>query len=388
MTFKIFRFDRRLKGILALVSMLYAPGLSQAFAQVDNNLIYNGDFEGKWSGSLNSELPDGWGGGRVPASNMENQNRPGGKGSKSLRFNMIQGTLNLIHGNEGWRVSVVPVEAGATYELRLWAKPSVDANVSVTMNGHHSPVDDEIFRGKIFEKSFSFKAGEWSEGVAEVKIPEGDINSSTFSIEIPLKNNGNALLLLDDISLVRKGGVTPPQENKPQAPQGLNGVAQQREIEMTWQPAADSHAKYMLKVGNHDYTEIPVTSPYTIEGLTPATNYTIKMKAILNGVESEEVSKEVKTLGFSSTEVIPYLYKIDNYGVINGREMKLYFNDLKNTDATFTYMIDGLTVSPVNGVLTFPDFSSESKKFKLEIHINEGNGKDWKLIYPEVTVKK
>ncbi len=375
-----------MKGTLVLFILLF---FSRVYAQ-DSNLIYNGNFERNWTGSQNSELPEGWGGNRVPASNMDSENCPESSdtGTKSLRLNMTGGSLALTHGNESWRVAVIPVEAGATYVLKFWAKTSVDANVKVTMHGYESPNDDEIFKERILDdESFSFTSNKWEKVEKEVSIPKGkNINKSTLSFTIPFKNNGNATILLDDISLIRKKGSTEPEVIKPEVPRNLVLESHQREVEVSWQAIDDAKATYRVKIDKNTY-EVGNSTSYTIKELTPNTNYTIDVVAIKNGIESETLSKNVQTESISP-QGIPYLYKIHEDGIHVGTTLNLFYNDLENTNAVITYKIDGLEVKPDNGVLEFPAFESESKHFKLEIHINEGRQKEWDIVYPKLIIRK
>ena len=88
-----------------------------------------------------------------------------------------------------------------------------------------------------------------------------------------------------------------------------------------------------------------------------------------------------------SEDRIPYLRTIEADATCKGRFLKLYYNELANPNAKISYKLDGKSVQPANNTLEFPIFEGYYKKFQLEIHIDEGEGREWEILYNELSVQ-
>ena len=47
-----------------------------------------------------------------------------------------------------------------------------------------------------------------------------------------------------------------------------------------------------------------------------------------------------------------------------------------------------MTVNPKDDTLEFPEFGGFYKQFRLEIYIDEGEGREWEILYPQLGVEK
>lgn len=208
-------------------------------------------------------------------------------------------------------------------------------------------------------------------------------------IRFPYSRNGE--VYLDDISLIKsESGSTTPEIQKPEKPQQVKAVTFQREITVSWQKSKTEGITYEVKNGEREFTKITGTS-FTLEKLEPGKSYTIEVCAVKDGVKSEYVSKSAITYKLEkaadSEDRIPYLRTLEPAGSCKGRFLKLYYNDLANPNANISYKLDGKTVEPINNTLEFPAFDGNYKRFQLEIHIDEGNGREWEILYNELTVQ-
>ena len=68
--------------------------------------------------------------------------------------------------------------------------------------------------------------------------------------------------------------------------------------------------------------------------------------------------------------------------------LKLYYNELANPNAKVSYKLDGVTIEPKDNTLEFPEFEGFYKRFRLEVYIDEGEGREWEILYPSFGRKK
>lgn len=252
--------------------------------------------------------------------------------------------------------------------------------------------DDEWMDNK--ELKFTAKKDTWQEFSSSIQVPQGkDINKAVMAITFP-RNSKNGEIFLDDISLIKSGGggTTTPDipKPKPEKPQNIKTESFQREITVSWKKHDAEGVTYEVKVGEQTYPEITGNS-FTVERLTPGQTYIIEVCAVKDGVRSDYEKKSAKTKDLekavASKDRIPYLRTVGPAASCEGRFLKLYYNDLANPDAKISYKLDGKPVQPKDNTLEFPAFEGHYKRFQLEIHIDEGEGREWEILYNELTCR-
>ena len=50
--------------------------------------------------------------------------------------------------------------------------------------------------------------------------------------------------------------------------------------------------------------------------------------------------------------------------------------------------MDGVTIEPKDNTLEFPEFEGFYKRFRLEVYIDEEEGREWEILYPHLGVKR
>ncbi|MGR4838870.1 MULTISPECIES: fibronectin type III domain-containing protein [unclassified Bacteroides] len=369
---------------IALLAMMWMWVIPTVNAQ--ENLLKNGDFEGAWSGSGYSMNPEGWTIATQTTGTMSvNEKRDGGNGTKVFMAYLSNG--GSISQND------IKVKNGESYKLTLWHKMKDDSNKKfhIRFNCYDSE-SNWLPDAKVEEVNFTIKQRDkWMQETFVIKIPANTkISTMSMSISFPYSSRGGEVYL-DDISLIKsESGSTTPEIQKPEKPQQVKVVAFQREITVSWKKSKTEGITYEVKNGEQEFTKITGTS-FTLEKLEPGKSYTIEVCAVKDGVKSEYVRKNAITdkleKAADSEDRIPYLRTLEPAGSCKGRFLKLYYNDLANPNANISYKLDGKTVEPINNTLEFPAFDGNYKRFQLEIHIDEGNGREWEILYNELTVQ-
>lgn len=370
--------------LLATASLCFAY-----VADAQSNLLNNGNFEGEWTGSDFERKPQGWNISRA-LTNYESGQRTGGSGEKIFMAYLDNGgSISQADTEDGWRAGVLPVERGATYKLTIWHKATHDnIKFNVVFNYYKKTTDDEEWQD---EQTYNFVAqkDQWVKFEQDIKVPtNNEINVAGVSISFPYKSG--AKIYLDDISLVKAGGDPPPPVQKPEAPTIASVRPFQREVVVSWNKRNEDGITYEVKVGEHTFTGITDNS-FTIEKLTPGQTYEIEVCAVKDGVKSDYTKATERTRSYEravdSEDRIPYLRTIEPDGSCKSRLLKLYYNDLANPNAKISYWLDGKPIQPVNNTLEFPAFEGFYKQFQLEIHINEGEGREWEILHNELSVR-
>ena len=362
---------------IALSVMMWVWVIPTMNAQ--ENLLKNGDFEGEWSGSGYDMKPKEWViATQTLGTKSIDEKRDGGNGTKVF--------MAYLANSGSISQSEITVGSG-NYMLSIWHKIQDDNNKKFTVIFHFYK-DDDWQDSQEF--NFTAKKDKWEQFSSNIQVPQGkNINKAVMVIRFPYSKNGE--VYLDDISLIKsESGSTTPEIQKPEKPHQVKAVAFQREITVSWQKSKTEGITYEVKNGEREFTKITGTS-FTLEKLEPGKSYTIEVCAVKDGVKSEYVSKSAITdkleKAADSEDRIPYLRTLEPAGSCKGRFLKLYYNDLANPNANISYKLDGKTVEPLNNTLEFPAFDGNYKRFQLEIHINEGNGREWEILYNELTVR-
>ena len=275
----------------------------------------------------------------------------------------------------GWRIvsSLNPErvqerrpESTGVYALKIWLNGSIKSR----------------------EKILSIRTvkDEWRRVESTVTIPE-NIHSMGMGIRT---QSYQGYMLFDDMSMVLKES-GPDISPVPEAPDNLRMKAYQNEMEISWNKVADETIKWEV-VFDDQVETITSGNSYVKTKLKPGSTHHIKVRA----VKGKEFSPYAERRGATermceaenSEDRIPYLRTILPDGSCEGRFLKLYYNELANPNAKVSYKLDGVTIEPKDNTLEFPEFEGFYKRFRLEVYIDEGEGREWEILYPHLGVKR
>lgn len=168
------------------------------------------------------------------------------------------------------------------------------------------------------------------------------------------------------------------QSGSTAAPSGVRSKAYQHEVELSWATAPEG-TTWRVEVDGRSLTTD--TNSCTLERLEAGRDYEIDIYAVQAGVESAPVRERVRTqvLGRAIDDLgrIPYLRTVSVQGKCP-QQLPLYYNDLANANAQISYKLNGRVVTPVNSRI---GLDPDSVRETLEINIDEGEGRVWRIIY-------
>lgn len=349
------------KNILWLFLFLWTPSMLKA-QLCNDNIVPNGGFEEFTS----MGKPVGWYITTVLFPDKTEDKRPGSTGRYALKVYANGGTIKLVENGED---NVLNVKEGNSYILSFWHKSSNAGNkIQVSFSWYQ----DLTWKGrKRYDEVAT--ATDWKKEEILVHVPGGGINKAGLMFRI---YSGQGDIVLDDVCMIEaenQGGSLP-------IPKNFEGKAYQREIELTWDKAAEPDMEWEVFVDAERVAKVN-TDFYTLENLDPGNNYKVKIRSV-KGQEysdyTEEINFKTRSLekAVDSDERIPYLRTIRNDGVCT-KELKLYYLDLAEKEAKISYKIDGVPVIPKNGMLKF---SKEGRSI-LEIKIEETPERIWNITY-------
>lgn len=368
---------------IALLVMMWGWNVPTVNAQ--ENLLKNGDFESTWIGSGHNMKPDKW---TIATQTSGTKSiagkRDGGNGTKVF--------MAYLSGKGSISQNKINIKNDESYTLTLWHKMKDDSNKKFSIRFNY--YDSESNWLQDGEVNFTIRQKDkWMQETFVIKIPANTkISTMSMSISFPYSRDGE--VYLDDISLIKSGdsGTTTPDisKPKPEKPQIIKTESFQREVTVSWKKSNTEGITYEVKDGKRVFTNITETS-FTLEKLEPGKSYTIEVCAVKDGVKSDYEKESVKTKALEkpvdSKDRIPYLRTVEPASSCKGRFLKLYYNDLANQDAKISYKLDGKPVQPKDNTLEFPAFEGHYKSFQLEIHIDEGGGREWEILYNELSVQ-
>lgn len=162
------------------------------------------------------------------------------------------------------------------------------------------------------------------------------------------------------------------------APRRVRVQAYQHELELTWATDANTQWEVVL---DDEAPRLVTTPHYTFTGLVQNTQHTLKVRALREGIASPYTTLTATTQNLEKAvddeSRIPYLRTVRIDGMTPKR-LPLYFNELANVNAAITYTYNGVPQHPIDNHL---DLSSSDARGKLEVSIDEGNGKTWRIVY-------
>lgn len=166
-----------------------------------------------------------------------------------------------------------------------------------------------------------------------------------------------------------------------QAPQALRAVAYQHEIELSWQDNNNDREGISWQVVVGEQVINTSSKSCIIEGLDANQTYDIKVYARDANERSEagELSTKTQALAKDVNDLgrIPYLRTVSVQGKCP-QFLPLYYNDLANANAQITYKLNGNAVQPIQSKI---ELNPNSVRETLEINIDEGEGRVWRIIY-------
>ena len=156
--------------------------------------------------------------------------------------------------------------------------------------------------------------------------------------------------------------------------------AYQREADIQWNKSLLTDIEWEIRLDGQP----PVRTTdvrYTLEQLEPGTEYTVKVRMVKGREHSAFSTLKFKTepLAYSvdDPQRIPYLRTIRLDAVCN-RELPLYYTDLASSEARISYKLNGTPVEPVENRLII---DTDRYTDQLEVQIDEGQGRQFRLIY-------
>lgn len=169
------------------------------------------------------------------------------------------------------------------------------------------------------------------------------------------------------------------QDEAPESPANLEFTAHQHEIDLRWDEPEDEVDSWRIVLGDKVFETS--RRNYTIDGLEADTSYEVEVYAIKDGVDSEPVTQTIKTaamrFGVDDLRRIPYLRTVSVQGKCP-ELLPLYYNDLAHLKAKISYKLNGKEITPERNHIRL---NPNSVRETLEININEGEGKEWRIIY-------
>ena len=226
----------------------------------------------------------------------------------------------------------------------------------------------------------------WKEKYMIVEAPE-NAEKMTFELVFPHNESdiANYLLEFDDITMTLVKGAE--GEDQPSIPQPYL----QRECSLSWPASELKNATYELELVQKKGQNVLSTktlstdkTTYLLEGLEPGYTYTVRLRAVADGVYSEyslPLTLETQALGEFPGGQIPFLYWIGEDGSCPLR-LPLHYMELSNPQAKCLYYIDDVLTEPEGRILVFPS----TGEHMLRVQIVEAPDRTWELEYL-VTVK-
>lgn len=253
-------------------------------------------------------------------------------------------------------------------------------------------LNNEGFKNQLLGLDFSKDPTEWQEVWMEVDAPE---NAASVILELAFPGFADGAISnykveIDDVSMTliegHEGESSAPKLTTPEAPKKVAQRYTQREFTAEWAASTEDVDSYEVEISERQGRNLINAKTYTtkvtryaFEGLEPGKSYQVRLRTI-KGTAKSEYSKPLdvatRSLGGFTGGEIPFLYTINEDGSCS-QKLALYYLELSNPKAKFTYYIDDNEVKPEGNTLTFPSLGEHS----LHITIEEAPDKIWELDY-------
>ncbi|MCI5560213.1 MAG: carbohydrate binding domain-containing protein [Phocaeicola sp.] len=360
-----------------LTIVIFISALLQVKAQnvTNGNIIPNGGFETWIQGT--TLRPAGWIiGNSLSPEQVKGDLPSGSKGLYALKIWANGGGISLT--------DEVPVESKKKYIFSFWHKGSKSLHaIKVYFSWYHNG------SYKKREQKLSVRTTEtWKKEEAIIEVPE---DANKVGIELtPATDYSGVGISFDDVSLIATEN-TSGETSSPEAPKNMKINVFQGEMEISWDKPANSKDMKWEVVFDGKKEGIVSGNSYMKTKLKPNSKHNIKVRSVKDGKVSAYIEKEATTEKMEESELspnrIPYLRTINPDGSCKGRFLKLYYNELANPNAEIRYKLNGMPVTPLNDTLEFPAFKGDYNNFQLEIYINEGEGREWEILYNGLSVQ-
>lgn len=273
------------------------------------------------------------------------------------------------------------VKGGATYTLTYWykgkdVKPNVEATVTWMQGAQRISQD---VRGATQDLATNISETWQKKTLTFVAPPRA--TKAGLSLLVRYDSDAQAArgyIMLDDVRLVMTADA--PQNNALQPPTNLRAQPQQREINLSWLPAAHVDTRYEVRINDEVVATVHV--PYFVAtDLKTNTRYHISVVSLLGDERSAQSAQVVTTTqglerAIDDESRMPQLYTLRDNGTCP-RVLPLYWRDLADTAAHISYEIDNAVALPEGNVLVFPS----SGEHMLRITVKESAERQWVLEY-------
>lgn len=258
-------------------------------------------------------------------------------------------------------------------------------------NNSNSKIKTGFF-DQLTRRDFSKDPLVWQEVWMVVDAPE-NVASVVPELEFPGfvdSSISNYKIEIDDFTMTlikgQEGEAPTPVLQTPTTPKRLAQRYTQREASFEWTASSEDIDGYELEIaelqGRTTSNAKVVTTKETkhiFEGLEPGKNYQVRLRSVKGTTKSEYSTPSTfstRSLGGFTGGEIPFLYTINEDGTCP-QKIGLYYTELSNPNAKFTYFIDDQEVKPEGKTLSFPS----TGEHELRIIIEESADKVWELNY-------
>lgn len=360
---------------LATVACLSATIQLKAQNMEKVNILPNGGFE-DWE----NEQPVNWSVDERLFPERVSESRPGGTGNYALKVYLADEYIDMSEP--------VPIKAGIKYVLSFWYKGNINYNRIMRVNLFW--YTDESITNRMYDVlRVSTEKDEWKQAKIVVTAPD-NVNKVKMRVRMKSAYMGN--VVFDDFSMVPEGSddkLDPARDLEP--PKNLKLKTYQGEMEASWDRVANAEVKWEVTFDGKVETTTSENS-FIKTNLFPGSEHIIKVRAVKENKFSSYTEQTVTTKAMKHTKEsenrVPYLRSIVPDGSIEGRFLKLYYNELATPNAQISYKLNGITIEPKGNTLEFPEFEGTYRQFRLEIYIKEGEGYEWEIQYPQLGVRE
>lgn len=304
-------------------------------------------------------------------------------GTRSLKIYPSAGGGYLSPVNDDLDLQTYAVNTAEAFTFSFWYRGTLKyPNLETEVRYYNSSDFYTPLRETIIPESSVTKPNKksWTQKTVEIPVVKTIEGKTVTHIAVLLKVLNKSAESGDisiDLFSLTEGGLQKKAELP--KPTGLRTSSFEREIELSWQKGIDADVSWELVHADKTYkTTVP---KFILPNLEPNTEHLIKVCAVKGGEKSEYEERRVRTNSIfkdkSDDTRVPYLRTLaQNEGNI-GKTLNLFYNNLYNGNAKFTYWIDGKTVTPNGYTLDF----KTAGKHKLKVRVEESSNEIWFLNY-------
>lgn len=371
------------KSIWALAALLLSGSANLMAQQTPTNLLTNPSFEklSEYAEQSPRYKYEGWSYG-AQLLLMEDTQKPK-DGTKSLKIYPSAGGGYLSPVNDDLDLQTYQVGSAEAFTFSFWYRgsikhPNLETEVRYYNDSDlYTPLQETIIPESAVTKPNN---NTWLQKVVEIPIPKNLNGKAVTHIAVLLKVANNSRESGDisvDLFSLTSGGVK-VKVDVPK-PMGVKNNAYEREIELSWEKSLDPEIRWEIIEGSNTYQT--TTPNFILTKLLPNKEYKIKICAVKGEDKSEYTELAVRTSSIlkdrNDDTRVPYLRTLAQSDGYTSKVLRLYYNNLYNPDAKFTYWIDGTEVKPNKDVLNFNTVGNH----RLKVRIEESPEEIWFLNY-------